>query len=216
MHAPLQHASDAGCCNKRKHDMEDAFMIRPHKVRVTETCTTHVLSIPTSPIRHTLSSDPILLSADEEETFVYSIVGSVACVLAQLYGTSDMALQDSIIRMVQMVDASEEATLCAFMQLSRYDSFCRSDCLWKVTSDNVAELFFYMLRFSTKMHDDKHFNNKWFSQVLGVPLSEFNKMEAHLLSLFDFNVFVPAERYHSILQELFQPNLHPFCSCVPS
>ncbi|KAF2075988.1 hypothetical protein CYY_002695 [Polysphondylium violaceum] len=62
---------------------------------------------------------------------------------------------------------------------------------------NIHRLFMASILASSKFHNDKSLNNRYYAQVGGVPLWEMNLLEVNFLTLLNWNLFVDTEIFNA-------------------
>tara|TARA_E500000178_G_C16496467_1_gene519692 strand:- start:130 stop:570 length:441 start_codon:yes stop_codon:yes gene_type:complete len=60
----------------------------------------------------------------------------------------------------------------------------------------------FLFRIADKYHEDKHFYNDYWAEVINMKLKDFNYLEYKLLSLLNFNVHVSIEEYNNVNKNL--------------
>merc|ERR1711964_553292 len=73
---------------------------------------------------------------------------------------------------------------------------------FRVSTLNVHRLLATALLLAAKMQDDTFYTNTYYAQVAGLSLQEFNKLEAEMLRLLDWNVYVPPKEYANYMRSV--------------
>jgi hypothetical protein len=82
------------------------------------------------------------------------------------------------------------------------DRIVKSQSVIEVTDLTCHRLFFVSAVVAAKFHDDVYASNEYFAKVGGLDPVELNALEAELIRLLDWRLYVGASEYNSKLQTL--------------
>lgn len=84
---------------------------------------------------------------------------------------------------------------CYVMGLVYLDRLVKKQPTFQISPINVHRLIATCLLLAAKMQDDTFYTNTYYAQVSGLSLQEMNKLEAELLRLLGWNLYVPPKEY---------------------
>ena len=67
---------------------------------------------------------------------------------------------------------------------------------------NIYYIFITTLILAIKYHDDNHYDNSYYSDIIGISLYKINLMEHRLLLFINFNLYVTKQHYNLFLNYL--------------
>lgn len=110
-----------------------------------------------------------------------------------------MSIKDYLRRLHKYFVCSDESYVLALVFIDRLG---KADPSMIVCELNVHRLLMIAVMVAVKFHDDVYYSNAYYAKVGGLPLKEVNLLEARLIALLDWNLFVdPGEYqlYHSLV-----------------
>ena len=97
-----------------------------------------------------------------------------------------ISLYDYISR-IQKNSLYEKSTM--ILSLIYIDRLCDLNN-FNLTFYNIHKIFFISSLIAIKYNEDSIYNNKYYSEIAGIPLEELNLMENYFIKLIDYNFFV--------------------------
>jgi hypothetical protein len=88
--------------------------------------------------------------------------------------------------------SSDECFVIALVYIDRIGKMSPSMTLCEL---NVHRLVVTAVMVAAKFHDDIYYSNKYYGKVAGLGIKEMNALEATMLKMLDFKVFVSPEEY---------------------
>lgn len=96
-------------------------------------------------------------------------------------------------RLLHYMDCSRSVFVTALIYVER---LAKKGDLYLVNYLNVHRLFATALLLAIKYNDDEHYGNSYYAEVFGMRgLDEVNYLEAQLLNLLNFNLYVSPDDY---------------------
>eukprot|EP00186_Timspurckia_oligopyrenoides_P000039 CAMPEP_0182441562 /NCGR_PEP_ID=MMETSP1172-20130603/533_1 /TAXON_ID=708627 /ORGANISM="Timspurckia oligopyrenoides, Strain CCMP3278" /LENGTH=243 /DNA_ID=CAMNT_0024635919 /DNA_START=155 /DNA_END=886 /DNA_ORIENTATION=+ len=109
------------------------------------------------------------------------------------------SLDSYLKRVVTLVNESSSVCFAALVYLKRLSAL---DSRLRLNDYNVHRIFMTAFVLASKMLEDEVYSNEHYARVGGIPsLLEMNKLEACMLSLLDFNLYISPEEYESTLSD---------------
>ena len=71
-----------------------------------------------------------------------------------------------------------------------------------ITEYNVHRLLFSSILIGIKYNEDQYYDNTYYSQIAGVTTKELGILEAELLEIIDYNLYVKDEEYKKYFEYL--------------
>jgi hypothetical protein len=97
-----------------------------------------------------------------------------------------------IERLCKYFLCSEE---CFVLALVYIDRISKKDPSLNVSALTLHRLMLTATLIAVKAHDDVYYPNTYYAKVGGLRVQELNAMEASMLRVLDWNIFVPVEEY---------------------
>lgn len=105
-----------------------------------------------------------------------------------------IAVQDFVLRCCKFGQFSEETLIAAVILMSRVGPL--PDIY------TIHRLFGVSLMVACKLYEDIFWNNKVWARIIGVPLSELNRMEVDFLVLIKMRLFIDHHEYDRTLADV--------------
>lgn len=102
-----------------------------------------------------------------------------------------ISISDYVARLSQYLDCSESCYISALLYLDRLVQKKQ----YKLTELNIHRLYLTAVIISIKFHDDRYYDNEYYSSVGGIELEELKRLETEMLWLLDFKLFVSTSKY---------------------
>ena len=99
-------------------------------------------------------------------------------------------IKDYLKRIIQYTGIESSSLIIALIYLDR---ICLNDIL--ITEYNIHRLVLTSLIISIKYNEDLIFENKYYSEVAGVSIKEFNSLEREFLTIINFNLYISDEEF---------------------
>ena len=99
-------------------------------------------------------------------------------------------IKDYIKRIIQYTGIENSSLIIALIYLDR---ICLNDIL--ITEYNIHRFLLMSLIISIKYNEDLIFDNKYYSEVAGVSIKEFNSLESEFLTIINFDLYIPDEEF---------------------
>lgn len=103
------------------------------------------------------------------------------------------------IKRIQKYTGIEKSSL--IISLIFLDRICDKSRLL-LTYYNVHRLFFTAVLTAIKYNEDNYYENKFYSEIAGIPLRELILFEYNFLSISNFDIFVSSEVYNEYYEFL--------------
>ena len=117
----------------------------------------------------------------------------------EAYAVPNISISKYFHRLDKYFWSSDE---CYVYSLILVDRLIHKHPTLYLTSHNVHRLLVTAIVISAKIRDDCYFNNKFYSSVAGIRLSELNYLELHFLLLLDFELYVSLEEFCRYIHEI--------------
>eukprot|EP00920_Eleutheroschizon_duboscqi_P028605 GHVT01069684.1.p1 GENE.GHVT01069684.1~~GHVT01069684.1.p1 ORF type:complete len:954 (-),score=185.22 GHVT01069684.1:329-3190(-) len=169
------------------------------------TCSTFGLAV-----SQTEGDERARASETQAEPTEASFVGSLALVLQHLVSVSsasahdeevtrfhaikepEISIKEYLKRVATYFDCSNE---CFVLALVYIDRIMKLHERFTVSILNIHRLLITAVTLAAKFFDDTYYSNRHYARVGGVRTKEINALEAHFLSLIQFQLYVSAEEY---------------------
>jgi hypothetical protein len=115
-------------------------------------------------------------------------------------GQSGVPLRDfvgALIELVDYLDCGKETLILCLVYMARVRS--EFTC---ITTENVYRLLLAGTLAAVKFHDDLGISNKQYARLIGLELTDVRNLEASLLKILQFSLFVPDSEFSNIASEL--------------
>ena len=99
-------------------------------------------------------------------------------------------IKDYLKRIIQYTGIESSSLIISLIYLDR---ICLNDIL--ITEYNIHRLVLTSLIISIKYNEDLIFENKYYSEVAGVSIKEFNSLEREFLTIINFDLYIPDEEF---------------------
>ena len=99
-------------------------------------------------------------------------------------------IKDYIKRIIQYTGIESSSLIISLIYLDR---ICLNDIL--ITEYNIHRFLLMSLIISIKYNEDLIFDNKYYSEVAGVSIKEFNSLESEFLTIINFDLYIPDEEF---------------------
>ena len=101
-----------------------------------------------------------------------------------------ITILDYIQRIIEYTNIENSTLIISLIYLDR---ICHNDVL--ITEYNIHRLLFICIITSIKYNEDIIYQNNYYSQVVGVSIKEFNKIEREFLALIDYILYISEKDY---------------------
>mmetsp|Transcript_55346 Transcript_55346/g.177491 ORF Transcript_55346/g.177491 Transcript_55346/m.177491 type:complete len:355 (-) Transcript_55346:131-1195(-) len=112
-----------------------------------------------------------------------------------------ISIDDYLARIARYFHCSDECFVVALMYIDRLVKLHPD---FVVSSLNVHRLLVTAITLAAKFHDDVFYSNKYYAQVGGVRLKEFNVLESTFLKMIGWSLHVLPEEYDQYLSRVRQ------------
>jgi len=170
------------------------------------------------------------MSGPAEDDRRRTVVSTLACVMEQLFSNPADKLPAepeklSLFHTEQVPAVSigyyfqrlakytEVSTECLMLSMVHINRIIATQPEVEVNSLNIHRLLLTSIMCTAKFYDDCYYNNKFYSRIGGVPLSELNTLEVEFLALLNFDLFVPEAVYVDFYLQVSNPDFHSRCDC---
>ncbi len=118
---------------------------------------------------------------------------------------NSITIKNYLKRLVKYTQA-ESSTLIAM--LIYIDRLCEINN-FIVNSLNVYRIIFSSFVIAIKYNEEKYFDNKFFSKLAGMSLTEMNLLESIYLNLIDYKLYISDEEFF-----IYCENIHDTINCM--
>eukprot|EP00826_Nyctotherus_ovalis_P052419 TRINITY_DN6639_c0_g1_i2.p1 TRINITY_DN6639_c0_g1~~TRINITY_DN6639_c0_g1_i2.p1 ORF type:complete len:184 (-),score=35.89 TRINITY_DN6639_c0_g1_i2:163-714(-) len=112
----------------------------------------------------------------------------------------EISIRNYFSRLRQYTGCSDSCYILSFIYLDR---LLQSFPSLKLTAHNVHRLSLITTVLAIKYNDDHYYDNEVYARVGGIPLNEFNTLEARVLQMMDCTLYVSenlfCQYYHALL-----------------
>ena len=101
-----------------------------------------------------------------------------------------ISILDYINRIIKYTYVEKSSLIVSLIYLDR---ICQNDIL--ITDYNIHRLLLISIIMSIKINEDQIFNNKYYAEVGGVSIKEFNSIESDFVNYINYYLFVTEEEF---------------------
>jgi hypothetical protein len=116
----------------------------------------------------------------------------------------NIAFSDYLARMRKYTECSDSCYILAFIYIDRA---LQNNPSFVLSNYSIHRLFLAAIILAIKYLDDLYSRNIIYAKIGGVCLAEFNVLEAKMLKMIDYNLFVTPQLYFQYADELLLQSL---------
>ncbi|KAF8817947.1 cyclin2 related protein [Cardiosporidium cionae] len=171
-----------------------------------------------SALLYSLDGEPKYIASPTEDSFIPSLAtvlthlvsltptdSEVACSggITRFHGVvpPSITIRDYLTRIAKYFRCSNE---CFVLSLVYIDRIVKLHDGFAVSILNIHRLLVTSVMLAAKFFDDVYYSNAFYARVGGVGTREMNLLEAHFLSLINYQLFVSPEEYDQYRQNVLE------------
>ncbi len=139
-----------------------------------------------------------LLEQNKQLPNYQKIVKSQSKMVFSAFEIPEIEIDDYLSRIAFYSKAEDSTFIIALIYIDR---ICSSGSIM-ITEYNVHRLLFSSILIGIKYNEDQYYDNTYYSQIAGVTTKELGILEAELLEIIDYNLYVKDEEYKKYFEYL--------------